>query len=154
MNIHEYQAKELFKKFDIPIPQGKVAFSVNEATEIAEKLASMPVVVKAQIHAGGRGKGGGVKVAQSTQEVKSFAGDILGMTLVTHQTGPEGKLVRKVLVEEGLEIDKELYLGVVPDRATASIIFMASEEGGMDIEEVADSAPEKIIKQQVKPGDG
>ena len=115
----------------------------------------MPVVVKAQIHAGGRGKGGGVKLAQSMQEVESVAGEILGMTLVTHQTGPEGKLVRKVLVEEGLEIDKELYLGVVPDRSsTASLIFMASEAGGMDIEEVADSTPEKIIKQQVKPGDG
>ncbi len=146
MNIHEYQAKELFKQFDIPIPQGNVAFSVNEAKESAEELASMPVVVKAQIHAGGRGKGGGVKLAQSIQEVESFAGEILGMTLVTHQTGPEGKLVRKVLVEEGLEIDKELYLGVVPDRSSASLIFMASEAGGMDIEEVAASTPEKIIK--------
>ena len=154
MNIHEYQAKELFKKFDIPIPQGRVAFTVDEAKEIAEELASMPVVVKAQIHAGGRGKGGGVKLAQSIPEVESVASEILGMTLVTHQTGPEGKLVRKVLVEEGLEIDKELYLGVVPDRATASIIFMASEAGGMDIEEVADSTPEKIIRQRVKPGDG
>jgi succinyl-CoA synthetase beta subunit len=154
MNIHEYQAKELFRQFDIPIPQGKVAFSVNEAKEIAEELASMPVVVKAQIHAGGRGKGGGVKLAQSIQEVESFAGEILGMTLITHQTGPEGKLVRKVLVEEGLEIDKELYLGVVPDRSSASLIFMASEAGGMDIEEVADSTPEKIIKQQVRPGEG
>ena len=154
MNIHEYQAKELFKKFDIPIPRGRVAFSVDEAREVAEELAVLPVVVKAQIHAGGRGKGGGVKLAQSILELESIAGRILGMTLVTHQTGPEGKLVRKVLVEEGLEIDKELYLGVVPDRSSASLIFMASEAGGMDIEEIAASAPEKIIKQQVKPGDG
>ena len=154
MNIHEYQAKELFKKFDIPIPRGWVAFSVDEAREVAEELAVLPVVVKAQIHAGGRGKGGGVKLAQSILELESIAGRILGMTLVTHQTGPEGKLVRKVLVEEGLEIDKELYLGVVPDRSSASLIFMASEAGGMDIEEIAASAPEKIIKQQVKPGDG
>ena len=154
MNIHEYQAKELFKKFDIPIPRGRVAFSVDEAREIAKELAVLPVVVKAQIHAGGRGKGGGVKLAQSILELESIAGRILGMTLVTHQTGPEGKLVRKVLVEEGLEIDKELYLGVVADRSSASLIFMASEAGGMDIEEIAASAPEKIIKQQVKPGDG
>jgi succinyl-CoA synthetase beta subunit len=154
MNIHEYQAKELLQKFDIPIPRGRVAFSIAEAKEIAEELASMPVVVKAQIHAGGRGKGGGVQLANSKEEVEKVAGEILGMTLVTHQTGPEGKLVGKVLVEEGLDIDKELYLGVVPDRATSSLIFMASEAGGMDIEEVAASTPEKIIKQQVKPGEG
>jgi succinyl-CoA synthetase beta subunit len=154
MNIHEYQAKELFKKFDIPIPRGRVAFNVDESKEIAEDLAVLPVVVKAQIHAGGRGKGGGVKLADSVEEATKVAGEILGMTLVTHQTGPEGKVVGKVLVEEGLAIDKELYLGVVPDRATASLVFMASEAGGMDIEEVAASTPEKIIKQHVRPGEG
>jgi succinyl-CoA synthetase beta subunit len=154
MNIHEYQAKELFKKFDIPIPRGRVAFSEAEAKEIAAELSALPVVVKAQIHAGGRGKGGGVKLADSVEEAAKVAGEILGMTLVTHQTGAEGKIVGKVLVEEGLAIDKELYLGVVPDRATASLVFMASEAGGMDIEEVAASTPEKIIKQLVKPGEG
>ena len=154
MNIHEYQAKELFKKFDIPVPRGSVAFTATEAKEIAEGLASMPVVVKAQIHAGGRGKGGGVRLAGSVEETAETAGEILGMTLVTHQTGPEGKVVGKVLVEEGLDIDKELYLGVVPDRGTASLILMASEAGGMEIEEVAASTPERIIKQQVRPGDG
>jgi len=117
-------------------------------------LAVLPVVVKAQIHAGGRGKGGGVKLADSAEEAAKVASEILGMTLVTHQTGPEGKLVGKVLVEEGLDIEKELYLGVVPDRTTASLVFMASEAGGMDIEEVAASTPEKIIKQQVRPGEG
>ena len=154
MNIHEYQAKELFRKFDIPTPRGRVAFSVDEAREIAKELAVLPVVVKAQIHAGGRGKGGGVKLANSAEEAARLAGEILGMTLVTHQTGPEGKVVGKVLVEEGLAIDKELYLGVVPDRNTASLVFMASEAGGMDIEEVAASTPEKIIKQKVIPGEG
>ena len=154
MNIHEYQAKELFRRFDIPIPRGRVALNVDEAKEIAEELAVLPVVVKAQVHAGGRGKGGGVKLADSAEEAAKVAGEILGMTLVTHQTGPEGKIVGKVLVEEGLAIEKELYLGVVPDRATASLVFMASEAGGMDIEEVAASTPEKIIKQQVKPGEG
>ncbi len=154
MNIHEYQAKKLFEKFDIPVPQGRVAFTVAEAKEIAEELARVPVVVKAQIHAGGRGKGGGVRLASSAEEAAEIAGEILGMTLVTHQTGPEGKVVGKILVEEGLEIDKELYLGVIPDRITASLVFMASEAGGMEIEEVAAETPEKIIKQQVKPTDG
>jgi succinyl-CoA synthetase beta subunit len=154
MNIHEYQAKEVFKKFDIPIPRGRVAFNVDEAKKVAEELAVLPVVIKAQIHAGGRGKGGGVKLAESVEEATKLAGEILGMTLVTHQTGPEGKVVGKVLVEEGLAIDKELYLGVVPDRATASLVFMASEAGGMDIEEVAARTPEKIIKQHVRPGEG
>lgn len=154
MNIHEYQAKELFKKFDIPIPRGRVAFNMDEAKKVAEELAVLPVVIKAQIHAGGRGKGGGVKLAESVEEATKVAGEILGMTLVTHQTGPEGKIVGKVLVEEGLAINKELYLGVVPDRATASLVFMASEAGGMDIEEVAARTPEKIIKQHVRPGEG
>ncbi len=154
MNIHEYQAKKLFEKFDIPVPRGRVAFTVAEAKEIAEELARVPVVVKAQIHAGGRGKGGGVRLASSAEEAAEIAGAILGMTLVTHQTGPEGKVVGKILVEEGLEIDEELYLGVIPDRITASLVFMASEAGGMEIEEVAAETPEKIIKQQVKPTDG
>jgi succinyl-CoA synthetase beta subunit len=154
MKIHEYQAKELFRNFGIPIPRGRVAFSPAEAREVASELASAPVVVKAQIHAGGRGKGGGVKLAQSVKEAEQLASEILGMTLVTHQTGPQGKVVGKVLVEEGLQIDKELYLGIVPDRATASLVFMASEAGGMDIEEVAAKTPEKIIKQKVKPSIG
>jgi succinyl-CoA synthetase beta subunit len=154
MNIHEYQAKELFKKFDIPVPRGRVAFTAGEAKKIAQELATIPVVVKAQIHAGGRGKGGGVKLANSVEEAEKTADEILGMTLVTHQTGPEGKVVGKVLVEEGLEIDKELYLSVVPDRSTASLIFMSSEAGGMEIEEVAAETPEKIIRQKIRPGEG
>ncbi len=151
MKIHEYQAKELFKKFGIPVPRGKVAFTPAEAGEAAAELGSLPVVVKAQIHAGGRGKGGGVKLASSVEEARKLAGEILGMNLVTHQTGPQGRLVRKVLVEEGLEVEKELYLGIVPDRSTVSLVFMASTAGGMDIEEVAAKTPEKIIKQYVKP---
>lgn len=151
MKIHEYQAKELFKKYDIPIPNGSVAFSPDEANAVAEKLGQFPVVVKAQIHAGGRGKGGGVKLAKSIDEAKSLADEIIGMTLVTHQTGPEGRLVKKVLVEQGLDIKKELYLSVIPDRETAKIVIMASEAGGMDIEEVAEKTPEKIIKVFINP---
>jgi len=151
MKIHEYQAKELFKKFDIPIPDGEVAFSPDEAKAAAEKLGQFPVVVKAQIHAGGRGKGGGVKLAKSIDEAKSLADEIVGMTLITHQTGPEGRLVKKVLVEQGLDIKKELYLSVIPDRETAKIVIMASEAGGMDIEEVAEKTPEKIIKVFINP---
>ena len=151
MKIHEYQAKELFKKFGIPIPLGGAAFSVEEARKVAEGLGGWPVVVKAQIHAGGRGKGGGVKLARSAAEVNTVAGQILGMTLVTHQTGPEGRRVRKVLVEQGLNIKKELYLSIIPDRASAKIVIMASEAGGMDIEEVAAKTPEKIIKVFVNP---
>jgi len=151
MKIHEYQAKELFQKYGVPIPRGKVAFTVEEAEAAAAELGTLPVVIKAQIHAGGRGKGGGVKLARTAQEVASVAGSILGMTLVTHQTGPEGRLVRKVLVEEGLEIEKELYLSLLPDRATATIVLMASEAGGMDIEEVAATTPEKIVKVHVDP---
>jgi succinyl-CoA synthetase beta subunit len=154
MKIHEYQAKELFKKYGIPIPDGGVAFNPDEADHIAVKLGSFPVVVKAQIHAGGRGKGGGVKLAESTDEVKNIAGDIIGMNLVTHQTGPEGKVVNKVLVEQGLNIAKELYLSIIPDRATAKIVIMASEAGGMDIEEVAEATPEKIIKVYINPMTG
>ncbi len=151
MKIHEYQAKELFKKYRIPVPRGGVAFSVDEAQKAAAGLDGWPVVVKAQIHAGGRGKGGGVKLARSAEEVKQTAGQILGMTLVTHQTGPDGRLVRKLLVEQGLDIAKELYLSIIPDRSTAKIVIMASEAGGMDIEEVAAKTPEKIIKVFVNP---
>lgn len=151
MKIHEYQAKELFQKYRIPVPKGGVAFSVDEALNVAAGLGGWPVVVKAQIHAGGRGKGGGVKLARSEEEVRRTAGQILGMTLVTHQTGPEGRRVRRLLVEQGLNIAKELYLSIIPDRATAKIVVMASEAGGMDIEEVAAQTPEKIIKVFVDP---
>ncbi len=151
MKIHEYQAKELFKKYNIPVPDGGVAFNPDEAKKVAENLGGFPVVVKAQIHAGGRGKGGGVKLAGSMDEVTDIAGEIIGMNLVTHQTGPDGKRVKKVLVEQGLNIAKELYLSIIPDRATAKIVIMASEAGGMDIEEVAAETPEKIIKVFIDP---
>lgn len=151
MKIHEYQAKELFKKYNIPIPEGGVAFTPDEAKNMAENLGQFPVVVKAQIHAGGRGKGGGVKLAGSIDEVFAVADEIIGMNLVTHQTGPEGKMVGKVLVEQGLNIAKELYLSIIPDRATAKVIIMASEAGGMDIEAVAAATPEKIIKVYINP---
>jgi len=151
MKIHEYQAKDLFKKYGIPVPEGGVAFTPEEAAGIAGALGGFPVVVKAQIHAGGRGKGGGVKLSNSLEEAKNSAAGIIGMNLVTHQTGPDGKLVKKVLVEQGLNIKKELYLGIVPDRASARIVIMASEAGGMDIEDVAEKTPEKIIKIFVDP---
>ncbi len=151
MNIHEYQAKELFRKYNIPVPEGGVAFTPDEADAEAGKLGNYPVVVKAQIHAGGRGKGGGVKLAHSRDEVDTVSREIIGMNLVTHQTGPEGRKVGKVLVEQGLDIEKELYLSVIPDRATAMIVIMASEEGGMDIEEVAEKTPEKLIKVSIDP---
>ena len=151
MKIHEYQAKALFKSYDIAIPDGEVAFSPDEAVAVADKLGGYPVVVKAQIHAGGRGKGGGVKLAQSQAEARNLAQEIIGMNLVTHQTGPEGQPVKKVLVEQGLNIEKELYLSIVPDRATAEIVVMASEAGGMDIEAVAASTPEKIVKVFINP---
>jgi succinyl-CoA synthetase beta subunit len=154
MKIHEYQAKELFKKFGVPVPEGAVAFSTSEAVEVAEKLGSFPVVVKAQIHAGGRGKGGGVKLAKSMEDVGVAADQIIGMNLVTHQTGPEGRLVKKVLVEQGLNIANELYLSIIPDRSTAQVVVMASEAGGMDIEEVAEKTPEKIIKVYINPLQG
>ncbi|WP_136806994.1 ADP-forming succinate--CoA ligase subunit beta [Desulfosediminicola flagellatus] len=150
MKIHEYQAKELFRKYDVPTPEGGVADDVAQVESIAEKLG-LPVAVKAQIHAGGRGKGGGVKLARAAEEVSSAAKDILGMTLVTKQTGPEGQLVRKVLVEKGVNIKKELYLSIIPDRDTASIAIVTSQDGGMDIEEVAASTPERIIKVFVNP---
>lgn len=151
MKIHEYQAKELFKKYGAPVPEGGVASSPEEALDAALSLGGFPVVVKAQIHAGGRGKGGGVKIAKSEEEVLKAAEDILGMTLVTHQTGPEGKKVGKILVEQGLDIDRELYLSILPDRASAKIVIMASEAGGMDIEEVSEKNPEKIIKVFIDP---
>jgi len=151
MKIHEYQAKELFKTYNIPVPDGGVAFTPEEASKIASKLDQLPVVVKAQIHAGGRGKGGGVKIAGSIDEVTGSATSIIGMNLITHQTGPEGKIVKKILVEQGLNIAKELYLSILPDRATAKIVIMASEAGGMDIEEVAAETPEKIIKVYIDP---
>ncbi|HDL90360.1 MAG TPA: ADP-forming succinate--CoA ligase subunit beta [Thermodesulforhabdus norvegica] len=151
MKIHEYQAKELFARYGVPIPRGRVAFSVDEAVEVARELGCYPVVVKAQIHAGGRGKGGGVKLANSEEEARKVAQEILGMTLVTHQTGPEGKVVRKVLVEGGLPIENELYFGMLPDRSTGTVAVMASSAGGMDIEEVAAKEPEKIVKVNVDP---
>jgi succinyl-CoA synthetase beta subunit len=154
MKIHEYQAKELFRKYDVPVPRGQVAFSVDDAVAAADSLGAFPVVVKAQIHAGGRGKGGGVKLAKSQAEARQLADEILGMTLVTHQTGPQGQLVKKLLVEQGLNIAKELYLSIIPDRGTAKIVIMASEAGGMDIEEVAEKTPEKIIKVYVDPLNG
>ncbi len=154
MKIHEYQAKELFRNNNVSVPDGAVAFSVDEAKAVAEKLGAFPVVVKAQIHAGGRGMGGGVKVAKDQGEFETYADAILGMTLVTKQTGPEGKLVKKLLIEQGLNIAKELYLSILPDRATAKMIIMASEAGGMDIEDVAEKTPEKIIKIYVDPNVG
>ncbi|MGD9055982.1 MAG: ADP-forming succinate--CoA ligase subunit beta [Desulfobacterales bacterium] len=151
MKIHEYQAKELFNKYAVPVPEGGIAFTADEAVAVAKKLGGYPVVVKAQIHAGGRGKGGGVKLAQSADDVKSIADEIIGMNLVTHQTGAGGQLVKKVLVEQGLNIAKELYLSIIPDRSSAQIIIMASEAGGMDIEAVAAETPEKIIKVPINP---
>jgi len=151
MKIHEYQAKELFKKYSIPVPEGGVAFKVGEAIAVANKLANYPLVVKAQIHAGGRGKGGGVKLAQAADEVQSVAREIIGMNLVTPQTGADGRRVKKVLVEQGLNIEKELYLSIIPDRASAQIVVMASEAGGMDIEAVAAKTPGKIIKVPINP---
>jgi len=154
MKIHEYQAKELFQKYNVPVPRGGVAFTAAKAITVARTLGGYPVVVKAQIHAGGRGKGGGVKLAQSEQEVESVAGQIIGMNLVTHQTGAQGRPVKKVLVEQGLNIAQELYLSIIPDRETAKIVIMASEAGGMDIEEVAVKTPEKIIKVSINPLQG
>ena len=151
MNIHEYQAKELFKKYNVPTPRGHVAFSPEEAVKAAQELGGEIWVVKAQIHAGGRGLGGGVKLARSTDEVRDLARQIIGMALVTHQTGPEGKLVQKVYIEEGADIKKEYYLGMVLDRASEMPIMMASTEGGMEIEEVAAKSPEKIIKVAIDP---
>ena len=154
MKIHEYQGKEILSRFGVPVPRGIPAFSVDEAVAAAEKLGGPVWVVKAQIHAGGRGKGGGVKVAKSVDQVKELAGQILGMQLKTHQTGPEGQKVRRLYIEDGADIQKEYYLSVVTDRGTQKVAFIASSEGGMDIEEVAHSSPEKIIKVFVDPLQG
>lgn len=151
MNVHEYQAKQIFAKYGVPVPRGFIANTVDEAVANAEKLGGKIWVVKAQIHAGGRGLGGGVKLAKSIDEVRVLAQEILGMTLVTHQTGPEGKLVQKVYIEEGADIADELYLGIVLDRAKEMPVIMASTEGGMAIEDVAHNTPEKIIKVAVDP---
>lgn len=153
MKIHEYQAKEILARYNVRIPRGEVAYTREEARHIAEKLGGT-VVVKAQIHAGGRGKGGGVKLAKTPDEAEQIAANMLGMTLVTPQTGPEGRKVQKVLVEEGLDIKKELYLGIVIDRQTGHAVFMASASGGMDIEEVAAKTPELILKEYIQPGLG
>ncbi|HSU21020.1 MAG TPA: ADP-forming succinate--CoA ligase subunit beta [Variovorax sp.] len=154
MKIHEYQGKEILAKFGVPVPRGIPAYTVQEAVEAAQKLGGPVWVVKAQIHAGGRGKGGGVKVAKTIEDVKRIAGEILGMQLVTHQTGPEGQKVRRLYIEDGADINKEYYVSAVTDRATQKIAFIASSEGGMDIEEVAHSTPEKIITVFADPKEG
>ena len=154
MKIHEYQGKDILRQFGVPVPRGIPAFTIQEAVEAAQKLGGPVWVVKAQIHAGGRGKGGGVKLARSIDEVKQLASEILGMQLVTHQTGPGGQKVRRLLIEDGADIKKEYYVSAVTDRATQRVAFMASSEGGMDIEEVAHATPEKIIKAIVDPATG
>jgi len=154
MKTHEFQAKEILKGYGVPIPKGRVAETSEEARKIAEEIGAKSIVVKAQIHAGGRGKGGGVRVVSSSQEAEKAAKEILGMKLITPQTGPEGRIVRKVLIEEGVDIKGELYLGVVIDRSKASPVIMASREGGVEIEKVAAEAPEKIIKEWVDPSAG
>ena len=151
MKIHEYQGKDILRNFGVPVPRGIPAFTVQEAVEAAQKLGGPVWVVKAQIHAGGRGKGGGVKLARSVAEVKKLAGEILGMQLITHQTGPAGQKVRRLLIEDGADIKKEYYVSVVTDRASQKVAFMASSEGGMDIEEVAHATPEKIVKVFADP---
>lgn len=151
MNIHEYQGKELLRKYGVAVPDGKVAYSATEAVDAAKSLGTAVTVVKAQIHAGGRGKAGGVKIAKNLDEVRTYANEILGKTLVTHQTGPEGKKVNRLLIEQGCDIQNEYYVGLVVDRATSRIVMMASEEGGTEIEEVAEKNPEKIFKEVVDP---
>ncbi|MGV2482877.1 UNVERIFIED_CONTAM: ADP-forming succinate--CoA ligase subunit beta [Bacillus mycoides] len=154
MNIHEYQGKAVLRSYGVSVPNGKVAFTVEEAVEAAKELGTEVCVVKAQIHAGGRGKAGGVKVAKNLEEVRTYAESILGTTLVTHQTGPEGKEVKRLLIEEGCDIKKEYYVGLVLDRATSQVVLMASEEGGTEIEEVAEKTPEKIFKEYIDPAVG
>ena len=154
MKIHEYQGKELFRKYNVSLPEGYPAFSVEEALTAYDKLNEKTVVVKAQIHAGGRGKGGGVKLAHSRAEVEKLAHQILGMNLVTHQTGPEGKEVQRLLIEAGINISRELYAGIVLDRAERKFVFMVSTEGGVEIEKVAAETPEKIIKEWIDPDSG
>src|SRR6202161_4374049 len=154
MNIHEYQAKELLRGYGVPVPKGKPAFSVDEAVTAAKELPGPVWVVKAQIHAGGGGQGGGVKVVKSLDDVKKEAERMLGMTLVTHQTGPHGRTVRRLYIEDGSAIERELYLSALVDRATSRVAFIASTEGGMDIEEVAKKTPEKIETFQIEPAVG
>ena len=154
MKIHEYQGKEILRQFAVPVPRGIAAFTVQEAVEAAQKLGGPVWVVKAQIHAGGRGKGGGVKVAKSIEDVKRLASEILGMQLVTHQTGPTGQKVRRLYIEDGADIQKEYYVSLVTDRASQSIAFIASSEGGMDIEQVAHDTPQKIITELIDPMQG
>ena len=154
MKIHEYQAKAILNRYGVPVPRGEVAFTPDEAGDIARRLGGEVVVVKAQIHAGGRGKGGGVKLARGADEAIRIARDMIGMRLVTHQTGPEGRIVSRVLVEEGLKIDRELYVSLLLDRAAGQPIIMASAAGGMDIEEVAAATPERIVREHVHPGVG
>ncbi len=154
MKIHEYQAKAILAKHGVPVPRGEVATTAAEAGAIAGRLGGDIVVVKAQIHAGGRGKGGGVKLAKSASEAQTLAGKMLGMTLITHQTGPEGRVVARVLVEEGLQMTRELYLSLVLDRASGKPVMMASSAGGMDIEEVAATTPQKIVRVSIEPGVG
>jgi succinyl-CoA synthetase beta subunit len=151
MKIHEYQAKEILRKFNVAVPKGKVAFSAIEAVRAAEEIGGELWVVKAQIHAGGRGKGGGVKVARTLEDVKNLSGQMLGMTLVTHQTGPEGKVVKRILIEQGVNIEKELYVGITLDRAISKNVIMVSTEGGVEIEKVASESPWKIIKEIIEP---
>lgn len=153
MNIHEYQGKEILKRYGVKVPEGRVAFTIDDAVAAAEHLG-LPVVVKAQIHAGGRGKAGGVKVAKTMEEVRQYASEILGKILVTHQTGPEGKEVKRLLIEQGCDIKQEFYVGVVVDRSTGRVVMMASEEGGTEIEEVAARSPEKILKEVIDPAVG
>ncbi|HEU4389195.1 MAG TPA: ADP-forming succinate--CoA ligase subunit beta [Blastocatellia bacterium] len=153
MKIHEYQAKQLLARYGVAVPRGHVAETSKQALAAAEKLG-LPVVVKAQIHAGGRGKGGGVKLARTAAEAEELSAKMLGMNLVTHQTGPDGREVKRLLIEEGLKIKQEFYLGIVLDRATSRLVFMASAAGGMDIEEVAAHQPEKILKEPIDPGAG
>ncbi|MBU2492791.1 MAG: ADP-forming succinate--CoA ligase subunit beta [Bacteroidetes bacterium] len=154
MKIHEYQGKEILRKFNVPVPEGKVAFTPDEAVNAAKEIGGNLWVVKAQIHAGGRGKGGGVKIAKSLDEVKQLAGELLGMTLITHQTGPEGRLVKRILIEQGVNIDKELYVGITLDRVQSKNVIMVSTEGGVEIEKVAEENPELIIKEAVDPAVG
>jgi len=154
MKIHEYQAKAILARHGVPVPRGEVASSAADAARIATRLGGDVVVVKAQIHAGGRGKGGGVKLAKSPEQAREIAAAMIGMTLVTHQTGPEGRVVGRVLIEEGLRMERELYLSLVLDRATGKPVMMASAAGGMDIEEVAASTPEKIVRVYIEPGVG
>jgi succinyl-CoA synthetase beta subunit len=154
MKIHEYQGKEILRKYNVPTPQGGVAFSVDEAVKVAQSIGGNVWVVKAQIHAGGRGKGGGVKIAKSLDEVRQLASQILGMRLITHQTGPEGKIVKRLLIEQGISIAKELYVGITLDRAKSQNVVMASTEGGVEIEKVAAETPEKILKETVNPSIG